>query len=116
MLYLVEFSSPINDSCEVSLFSVGTRFPAIAGGIARTAQVRDVQFSKSADSLTCKLMQYYATGTRFSTVTIKSYRHAKGAVFMSYKCSDVVIDSMHSDSLGESIGLNCGSIKESYFG
>ena len=114
----VEFSKPVNDYCEASSYSLGTSMAGgyRAGGGSLKAQLNGFQFTKDRDSLSQAMMMHCAAGTVFDTVWVEIYKAGDSDVYLTYTLSGVIIASLNSGGSGESVGLNCRSMKGDYAG
>ncbi len=111
----VEFDSPVSDYCEAPSYSFGYQSRPVAGGARSQASAQGLNFTKRRDSMSAKLMQHCATGTRFAMVWVEIYRDDEDDPCLSYELSDATIASFQSDADRDSVGVNYKAIKYNYF-
>ena len=113
----VEFDSPVSNWCEATSYSFGYQGGgggAMGGGTSR-ASVSGFNFTKRPDSLSARLFQHSASGTRFATVWAELYRDDDEDPYLTYELTDVIISSYQISGTAEAVGLNYKKIGYSYF-
>jgi len=104
----VVFSDPIDDWCKAKSVSFAMSTKAFATGPARTAQTRDVVFTKLSDALTPAIFRYSLSGRVFKNVWVEFYRDDDEDPYLTRTLNDVVISSVNSGKGTESISLSVG--------
>jgi type VI secretion system secreted protein Hcp len=104
---------------DVKAFGFGGKNTAAAGGVGKVA-FHDVTFSKLYDASSRKLLLKLATGQHIPSVTFSFRRPgAKGADFLTYTLSDVVVTSYEQGGakerpLLEQVDLNFSRVQVAY--
>jgi type VI secretion system secreted protein Hcp len=114
----VEFDSPISNWSEAISYSFGYQGGGGASGMgtgSSRASVSGFTFTKKPDSLSAKLFQHSAAGTRFATVWAELYRDDDEDPYLTYELTDVIISSYQINGTAETLGLNYKKVGYSYF-
>ena len=101
-MYFMEFGNPLQDSCDLTGFSVGMNAPAHGGGSHRRAQIHDITGFKASDYLTGVLLQYCGAGKKIDAVALKVYAEEDSdKPYLTYLLKDVFIVSVYAGRDGQ---------------